>query len=106
MKTKAIIVTAAFVSAGLCAFKLYDDILKKLGITSESATYSIHRNVFTNNVFSLPRATLLATAAKGDKKALAKELCIYVRTYCESDAFATAYQQYRESESLIVVNNH
>jgi hypothetical protein len=96
-KTILTIVCIAIVLS-FAAFRYADDILQKLGVDVNAAHYSIEQNVFFTNEFSLPKAKFLAMAIKGDKKAMARELCLYVRQYCESDEFATAYQKYRESQ--------
>lgn len=98
MKKTYLIIVCYTIVLTFAAFRYADDILQKLGVDVNAAHYSIEKNVFFKNEFSLPKAKLLVMAIKGDKKALARELCLYVRQYCESDEFATAYQKYRESQ--------
>jgi hypothetical protein len=81
----------------LTAFRIASDILQKLGIEQSEGQYSIQKNVFNENIFSIPNAKLLSSAVTSDKKVLARELCIYIRQYCESDDFFAAYAKERDS---------
>ena len=81
----------------LTAFRIASDILQKLGIEQSEGQYSIQKNIFNENIFSIPNAKLLSSAITGDKKVLARELCTYIRQYCESDEFFAAYAKERDS---------
>ncbi len=97
MKKIVVTITCFTFILTLAAFRFATDIFQKLGIEQSAAHYSIERNILFDNVFSLPKAKLLTVAIQGDKKGLARELGIYIRQYCESDEFATAYSKEREA---------
>lgn len=97
MKKIFLVIMCSIVLLAFTAFRFPSDILQKLGIAQSAAQYSIQRNIFYENVFNIPRAKLLSSVITGDKKALARELCTYIRQYCESDEFAAAYAKERES---------
>ena len=118
MKRKKIflISLAAF---GLTAFKIADDVLTRLGMQQQAAQYAIISNIVgrfdsgpmdgaiedgpSNTVYSqlksfrLPYAKLLPEVIAGDKAAVAKELCTWVKEYVSSEAFMTEYKKLKES---------
>jgi hypothetical protein len=96
MKKTYLIIICSTIVLSFAAFRYADDILQKLGIEPDAAQYSIQRNIFSENVLNIPRAKLLSSVITGDKKALARELCIYIREYCESKEFLAAYLKERE----------
>ncbi|HEY6504168.1 MAG TPA: hypothetical protein VIZ28_09365 [Chitinophagaceae bacterium] len=80
------------------AFTFYgDEILTKLGIEKNNASYSILANV-NGEDFRLPYTKLLPAVVQGDKVGAAKELCAYIKEYCKSEEFKKAYDYKRESE--------
>ncbi len=90
------------------AFKIDDDIVTKLGMDANRVTAAIMSNM-VNVVprkencsgdcdgfnLRIPKAVLLADIIKGDKAGAAKEVCAYIKSYCESAAFHEAYQKER-----------
>jgi hypothetical protein len=92
------------------AFKTADDIITKMGLDANRATWSILTNVINAQPrksdcsgdcdgfnLQIPKAALLADVIKGDKTAVAKEVCAYIKQYCESKEFHDAYQKERAS---------
>lgn len=92
------------------AFKTADDIITKMGVDANRATWSILTNVINAQPrkencagdcdgfnLQIPKAALLADVIKGDKIAAAKEVCAYIKQYCESKEFHDAYQKERAS---------
>lgn len=89
---------------GISAYKIGEDIIAKLGMDHANAQNYIMAN-FTGgfganyevepNFMSLPRLKLLATIVEGDKVGAAKELCEYIKMYCNSEEFMAAYQKKR-----------
>jgi hypothetical protein len=67
------------------------DILENL--TKSNANYSEVQPGF----FQIPRPKMLAALVQGDKVGAAEELCEYLRTYCNSEEFSTAYNLKREN---------
>lgn len=88
------------------AFNFADEILDKLGV--HDPRYQVLNNVLNSYVkptcssgchyFTIPRAAKLTDILSGDRKALAKESCEWLRSYCESADFHAAYQRKRLSE--------
>jgi hypothetical protein len=88
------------------AFSFADEILDKLGV--RDPRYQVLNNMMNTYVnpscvsgcqyFSIPRPTKLADIISGDKKALAKDACQWLKDYCESGEFNAAYQRKRLSE--------
>lgn len=95
----------------LCtAFSAVDDILEKLGVQKQDAAYAIMHNLTGvkppdpncsgdcgGSRLIIPRATSLGTIINGDKKAAARDLCEYIKSYIESAAFYKEYQGKREA---------
>ena len=119
MKKKYLFIAVLLGTLTLSAFKLADDILSKLGMDQSNAQYHILRNLVgrfstgavdnnepdDNNPlsvynqlqhFKIPYARLLPSILQGDKTGASKELCVYVKTYFSSEAFAKAYADLRE----------
>lgn len=108
MKKKNIVLTVA---AGIIfgtAFKVADDIITKLGVDANRASAAIFSNIVNVQPrkqdcsgdcdgfnLQIPKATLLADIIKGDKAGAAKEVCAYIKQYCESKEFDQAYQKER-----------
>lgn len=104
------VITTAFISA--------EDIIGKLGITKDVAQNHVLNNLVGNfrhepvdpstplvdepqnyrsqaKRFQIPRLGSLPQLINGDKKAMAKELCLYVKEYVNSREFADRYAQIR-----------
>ncbi|MBU2904686.1 hypothetical protein KO529_07790 [Arenibacter algicola] len=104
MKTKHLILVALLGLLGISAYKISEDIIAKLGMDHANAQNYIMAN-FTGgfgsnyevepNFMSLPRLKLLATIVEGDKVGAAKELCEYIKLYCNSEEFMAVYQKKR-----------
>ncbi|RAJ11335.1 hypothetical protein [Arenibacter echinorum] len=104
MKTKHVMLVAMLGLLGISAYKIGEDIIAKLGMDHANAQNYIMAN-FTGgfganyevepNFMSLPRLKLLATIVEGDKVGAAKELCEYIKMYCNSEEFMAAYQKKR-----------
>lgn len=88
------------------AFSFADEILDKLGV--RDPRYQVLNNMMNTYInpnctggcqyFSIPRITKLTDIVSGDKKAMAKESCEWLKEYVESGAFHAAYQKKRLSE--------
>ena len=104
MKTKHVMLVAILGLLGISAYKIGEDIIAKLGMDHANAQDYLMAN-FTGgyvsnydvqpNFMSLPRLKLLATIVEGDKVGAAKELCEYIKMYCNSEEFMAAYQKKR-----------
>jgi hypothetical protein len=104
MKTKHVVLVAMLGLLGISAYKIGEDIIAKLGMDHANAQDYIMAN-FTGgygsnydvqpDFMSLPRLKLLATIVEGDKVGAAKELCEYIKMYCNSEEFMAAYQKKR-----------
>lgn len=88
------------ISAGM----IIEDIIAKLGMDQKGAQHYILAN-FTGgygseldvpeHFIALPRIKTLSAIASGDKVGAAKELCEYIRQYCNSEEFAADYAKKR-----------
>lgn len=104
MKTKHIMLVAILGLLAISAYKIGEDIIAKLGMDHANAQNYIMAN-FTGgfganyevepNFMSLPRLKLLANIVEGDKVGAAKELCEYIKMYCNSEEFMAVYQKKR-----------
>lgn len=74
------------------------NILGSLGITAETANKNIVTNLTGLDVFKLPYLKMAPAILTGDKTAAAKDVCTYIKSYCESSTFAADYAKYRQSE--------
>ena len=98
------------------AFTLAEEILQKLGLSEDSARYSILANLTGNfssgfqegvgedeggfmemKTFRLPYLKNLKSVVNGDKIQLAKDACTYVKMYVSSKEFLEDYRQKREA---------
>jgi hypothetical protein len=73
------------------------NILRSLGLTHQSASASIVANLTGVEGFSLPYMKIAPEILTGDKTGAAREVCAYIKTYCESSAYASEYEKYRQS---------
>lgn len=89
----------AFISLlTLTAATIADDIISKLGMRPADAKKAILDNMLAEfGGFRIPNAKLLPAIVKGDKVGAAKDLCKYVKMYCNSEDFIADYEQYRNS---------
>ncbi len=104
MKTKHVMLVAILGLLGISAYKIGEDIIAKLGMDHANAQNYIMAN-FTggfganydveSNFMSLPRLKLLANIVEGDKVGAVKELCEYIKMYCNSEEFMAVYQKKR-----------
>ncbi|HMK04802.1 MAG TPA: hypothetical protein VK489_11445 [Ferruginibacter sp.] len=105
MKKKKIILSVAVIVIFSTAFKIADDIITKLGIDANRASMAIFSNIINAQPrkedcsgdcdgfnLQIPKAALLPDIIKGDKAGAAKEVCAYIKQYCESKEFNQAYQ--------------
>lgn len=93
----------------LSSYKPGNDIISRLGMSPSEAK----KNIFGNMVgdfsylqsdgrvfnsfesFKIPTAKLIPEIIKSDKVGAAKELCNYVKMYCNSEEFINDYSNYR-----------
>lgn len=108
MKNKYIILSAAAIAILTIAFKMAGDIITRLGVNANQATAAIFSNIVNVQPrkedcsgdcdgfnLQIPKAGLLADIIKGDKTGAAKEVCAYIKLYCESKEFSQLYQKER-----------
>ncbi len=108
MKKKHIILAFAFITIFSTAFKITDDIIAKLGLDANKVSSALLSNIVNAQPrkedcsgdcdgfnLQIPKASLLPDIIKGDKAGAAKEVCAYIKQYCESEAFHQAYQKQR-----------
>lgn len=114
---KKIIIKGSILFMILAAFRIADDIITRLGMSQQTARYYILNNFlgdFNSSFqegteggdpnsdynqmqhFQIPYAKLLPSIISGDKAAAAKELCAYVKQYCNSQDFLDDYIKKRE----------
>ena len=104
---------AAFAVTGLfalTAFTITDNIITRLGMRQAEAKEYIFGNMVGDFVylpngenwkashgdaFKIPTVKLLPDIIKGDKAGAAKELCTYVKMYCNSEDFINDYNRHR-----------
>jgi hypothetical protein len=94
----------------LSAFTIVDDIIARLGMKQTEAKRFIFGNMLADfyyfpngddrppshgHDFQIPFLKVLPEVAKGDKVGAAKELCAYVKMYCNSEDFMNEYTRYR-----------
>jgi hypothetical protein len=114
MRKKLLLYTIAAGSLLFVAFKVTGDIIAKLGMRSDHAQKYVLCNLLGNfqeesaddngpfskepeqQYFQLPYLKLLPSIINGDKAGAAKELCAYIKMYCNSEEFMTAYMAKRE----------
>lgn len=75
------------------AFKTADDIITRLGMQQSEAKKYIFGNMLGG--FKIPTIKLLRDIIKGDKLGAAKDLCAYVKMYCNSEDFMNDYTRHR-----------
>ncbi|HMI78692.1 MAG TPA: hypothetical protein VK484_07855 [Ferruginibacter sp.] len=108
MKKKTIILPVIVIIILSTAFKIADDIITKLGLDANRVSGAIFSNIVNAQPrkedcagdcdgfnLQIPKAGLLADIIKGDKAGAAKEVCAYIKQYCESKEFSQAYQKER-----------
>jgi hypothetical protein len=108
MKKKNIIAAVAIIAIFGIGFKVADDILTKMGLDANRVSYAIFSNIVNAQPrkedcsgdcdgfnLQIPKAALLPDIIKGDKAGAAKEVCAYIKQYCESKEFSEAYQKER-----------
>lgn len=110
MKKKNILLLIAVITIISMAFKIADDIIVKLGVDANRTSTAIFSNIVNAQPrkedcsgdcdgfnLQIPKAALLPEIIKGDKAGAAKEVCAYIKQYCESKDFDQAYQRERSS---------
>jgi len=108
MKKKNILLSMAVITIFGMAFKIADDIIAKLGVDANRASAAIFSNIVNAQPrkedcsgdcdgfnLQIPKAALLPDIIKGDKAGAAKEVCAFIKQYCESKEFDQAYQRER-----------
>ena len=108
MKKKNIILSLAVITIFCTAFKMAGDIITKLGLDANRVSSAIFANIINAQPrkedcsgdcdgfkLQIPKANLLPDIIKGDKAAVAKEVCAYIKQYCESKEFHQEYQRGR-----------
>lgn len=98
MKNKMALFILITISVALISSKSTNDILKSLSLSRELANKSIIVNLSGVDGFKLPYLKIAPEIMTGDKIGSAKEVCEYIKTYCESNEFASDYEKYRQSE--------
>lgn len=116
---KKIMALLVLIVVGTGAWKIADDIISKLGMEQQSAKYMILSNIIGRfdsgpmeagiadgpatsvynqlQSFRIPNARLLPAVIAGDKAGAAQELCDYIKTYINSEAFLTDYNKLKEA---------
>src|SRR6187402_2091790 len=97
MKKKNIVLSIAFIAILSTAFKMADDIIAKMGLDANRVSYAIFSNIVNAEPrkedcsgdcdgfnLQIPKAALLPDIIKGDKAGAAREVCAYIKQYCES----------------------
>jgi hypothetical protein len=112
MKKKTIVIFPLTGLLALMAFKVADDIITRLGMRQAEAKQYIFGNIVEDFVyfpngengiaqhgdrFKIPTVKLLPEIVKGDKAGAAKELCAYVKMYCNSEDFMNDYNRLRKT---------
>lgn len=108
MKRAPFMTVIAVLSLLILSFKVADSIAEKLGISSGALQNSIMGNLTGDfnttiesykqseaDMFKIPYTKMLPSIAAGDKAGAAKELCDYVKLYCNSQAFLDEYNKRR-----------
>jgi len=108
MNKKKIIVSIAVIAILSAAFKMADDIITKMGLDANRVSYALFSNIVNAQPrkedcsgdcdgfnLQIPKASLLPGIITGDKTGAAKEVCAYIKQYCESKEFSQAYQKER-----------
>lgn len=118
MKHNSILAVIVFIGLTATAFVTAEDIISKIGIAQDVAQNHILNNLVGNfshapvdpstpladepknyrsqaKRFQIPRLSNLTQLISGDKKAIAKELCAYVKEYVNSREFAAKYAKIR-----------
>jgi hypothetical protein len=105
MKTKYVLLISVLGFLGISAIKVGEDILSKLGMDAQNAQFYLMANITKSpsgeidaneDYFKLPYAKLLPSVITGDKVGAAKELCDYIKMYCNSEEFSKEYNSRRE----------
>ncbi|HRP30241.1 MAG TPA: hypothetical protein PKV73_00045 [Agriterribacter sp.] len=120
MKHKRILAAIVFIGLTATAFVTAEDIISKIGTSQDVAKTHILNNLVGNfkhepvnpstalmdepqhyhsqlKRFQIPRLSNLPKLISGDKKALAKELCLYVKEYVHSKEFTDKYAIIRDA---------
>ncbi len=118
MKKLPIKSAVIFLFTTAAAFTLYEDITVQTGLpTNTIQTYIISdlAGDFDNNIqdvvpvaedtFRIPVTRLLPAIITGDKTGIAKDVCGYIRLYCNSQKFADDYDMRRISALPLSDNN-
>jgi hypothetical protein len=108
MKKKNLLLLIVSITFFCMAFKIAGDIITKLGVDANRASTAIFSNIVNAQPrkedcsgdcdgfnLQIPKAALLPDIIKGDKAGAAKEVCAYIKQYCESKEFDQAYQKER-----------
>ncbi|MCJ7468590.1 MAG: hypothetical protein MUO53_18070 [Maribacter sp.] len=108
MKTKYSILISILGFLSISATQLVDDILSRLGIEAQYAQNNIMSNFigrFDNGpldsgvgeiTFKVPYVKLLPSIISGDKTGAAKDLCVYIKNYINSEEFIKSYYELKE----------
>ncbi|MBC8769514.1 hypothetical protein H4O18_16065 [Arenibacter sp. BSSL-BM3] len=117
MKTKIVLLITVLGLLSISAINLVNDIVAKLGMDAKYAQYSIlgnfvgrfdsgpMNNGVGNNSFKVPYAKLLPSIISGDKTGAAEELCVYIKTYINSEEFMASYNELREDAMPLTNSN-
>ncbi len=111
MQKRNIILAVGLIAIFSIAFKIADDIITKAGMDANRVSAAIISNIVNAQPrkencsgdcdgfnLQIPKAALLPDIIKGDKTGVAKEVCVYIKLYCESKEFSQAYQKERASK--------
>jgi len=108
MKKKITSITIVITLIILSAFKIAENIIRKLGMEEKTAQSYILANMIGRhdtgpmeedvmpNSFDIPYAKLLPSIIAGNKAEAAAELCTYVKSYVNSEEFITDYNNRKE----------
>lgn len=108
MQKRNIILAIGLLAIFSVAFKIADDIIAKAGLAANRVSAAIISNIVNVQPrkencsgdcdgfnLQIPKAALLPDIIKGDRTGAAKEVCAYIKMYCESKEFSQAYQKER-----------
>jgi hypothetical protein len=114
MKKKNIVLSTIIIAIVSIAFKMADDIIIKMGLDANRVSQAIFSNIVNVEPrkedcsgdcdgfnLQIPKAALLPDIIKGDKTGAAREVCAYIKQYCESKEFSQAYQKERSANQPI-----
>ena len=117
MKKKLILVIFLLGTLIVSAIKIADDIIKRLGMEAKTAQSYIMANLIGRHEngpmnddrirksFDIPYMRLLPSIIAGNKTESVKELCVYIKSYVNSEEFIKDYNNRKEDAMPLKDNN-